>query len=133
MKKFWLPVFFLVIAASLSLDCGSTFLGGSLSGRQLQSISIQATENGEEFEFTATGTFSAPPTKVTPLPVDWTLGLMAPPPATYNYTLTTQPYLFTCTTSGPVVVVAFAPPNPNAPNSGSTTSVVTGNTVINCP
>ncbi|MGO9084341.1 MAG: hypothetical protein ACLQBK_03875 [Candidatus Sulfotelmatobacter sp.] len=76
----------------------------------------------------ATGTFSAPPTTVTPLPVDWTVQLMAPPPPTYTYTLTTQPYVVNCTTVGPEYgpVVAFAPPDPNAPTSGTSKIVVTG-------
>ncbi len=75
----------------------------------------------------ATGTFSAAPITVTPLPVDWTNGLMAPPPPTYSYTLTAQPYVVNCTTVGPeaLPVVAFAPPDPNAPVSGTSKTVVT--------
>jgi hypothetical protein len=77
----------LFLLASVILACGS---GNS---RQLQSISISRTLNGEQIQFVATGTFSAPPTTVTPLPVDWTIGLMAPPPPEYTYTLTTQPFV----------------------------------------
>jgi hypothetical protein len=130
MKQFWASSL-LLVAACITLGCG----GGSL-GRQLQSITITqtATSNGEELQFVATGTFSAPPTTVTPLSVDWTIGLMAPPPLTYTYRLTTQPYVFNCTTVGPeaLPVVAFAPPDPNAPSSGITKTVVTQATTPTC-
>jgi len=113
----------LLVAASFTLSCGNG------SGRHLQSITLTQTaiNDGQEDQFVATGTFSAPPTTVTPLPVDWTNGLMAPPPPTYIYTLTTQPYVVNCTTVGPeaLAVVAFAPPDPNAPTSGTSKIVVT--------
>ena len=113
----------LLLTSSVTLSCG---IG---SGRKLQSITLTQTviANGQEAQFVATGTFSAPPTTVTPLPVDWTVGLMAPPPAVFTYTLTTQPFVFNCTQVGPAVlpVVAFAPPDPKAPTSGTTKIVVT--------
>ena len=102
--------------------------GCGVSGRHLESITLTQTpiNNGEQVQFVATGTFSAPPTTVTPLPVDWTNGLMAPPPRIYSYTLTTQPYVVNCTGAGPEVLqaVAFAPPNPNAPTTGNSKTVV---------
>ena len=116
-------VLLLLVATSLTLSCGSS------TGRHLQSITLTQTtiNNGQGDQFVATGTFSAPPTTVTPLPVDWTNGLMAPPPLTYTYTLTTQPYVVNCTTVGPdaLPVVAFAPPDPSAPTSGTSKIVVT--------
>jgi hypothetical protein len=119
----------LLAVASLALGCGGP-------GRHLESITLTQTaiDNGQEVQFVATGTFSAPPTTVTPLPVDWTNGLMAPPPPTYNYTLTTQPYVVNCTVVGPEVptVVAFAPPEPNAPASGTSKFVVTAAGVPTC-
>jgi hypothetical protein len=112
----------LLSLSMLALSCGGT-------SRHLQSISISQTlsANGLSISFVATGTFSAPPTTVTSLPVDWTVQLMAPPPAEYIYTLTTQPFVFSCTTTGPEYgpVVAFAPPDPNAPISGTSKVVVT--------
>ena len=118
-------VLLLLVVASLALSCGS----GSGSGRQLQSITISQTaiNNGQADQFVATGTFSAPPTTVTPLPVNWTNGLMAPPPPIFTYTLTSQPYVVNCTVAGPeaLPVVAFAPPDPNAPTSGTSKIVVT--------
>jgi len=117
-----LSLLILLLAMAWFTSCGS-------SGRHLQSIALTQTaiNNGQEDQFVATGTFSAPPITVTPLPVDWTNGLMAPPPPTYTYTLTTQPYVVNCTTVGPeaVPVVAFAPPDPNAPMSGTSKIVVT--------
>jgi len=77
----------LVLAASLMSACG-----GDPSGRNLQSITIASTANGNQIQFVATGTFSAPPTTVTPLPVDWSNGYLSPPPpGDVQYTLTTQP------------------------------------------
>jgi hypothetical protein len=127
MNKPWTLSFF-TLAVSCTLACGS----GS-GGRQLQSITIAQTQSGAQVQFVATGTFSAPPTTVSPLPVDWTNQLMAPPPPTYSYTLSTAPYVYNCNSSGPAVVVAFAPPNPDAPSSGSASRVVQGAATFNCP
>jgi len=126
-----LPFLILVLAmAWLTLNCGSG------NGRQLQSITLTQTtiNNGQDVQFVATGTFSATPTTVTPLPVDWTNGLMAPPPQIYNYTLSTQPYVVNCTVLGPPApqVVAFAPPDPNAPTSGTSKTVVTAAAMAGC-
>ena len=121
----FLLAFFL---ASLSLSCGTG------THRYLESINIGSTANGQQISFVATGTFTAPPTTVTPLPVDWTLGLMAPPPPQYTYTLTTEPYVFNCASAGSenLPVVAFAPINPDAPNSGTTKTVVTAAAPVQC-
>jgi hypothetical protein len=110
MKSFWAPSL-LVLAASVTLSCGS---GNSNSGRQLQSITVVQVQNGSQFQFIATGTFSAPP-------------------PTYNYTLSTQPYVYNCDGSGLIQVVAFAPPNPDAPSSGSVSQVVQGVATFTCP
>jgi hypothetical protein len=123
-------VLLILVVTSLTLSCGSG------SGRHLQSITLTQTaiNNGQEDQFVATGTFSEPPTTVTPLPVDWTNGLMAPPPPTYIYTLTTQPFVVNCTVVGPEapLVVAFAPPDPNAPTSGTSKIVVTTTAMPAC-
>jgi len=127
MNRF-LALISLTLSASLILACGSG------TKRQLESITINSTANGHQIQFVATGTFSAPPTTVTPLPVDWTLGLMAPPPPQYTYTLTTQPYVYDCANAGLYVlpVVAFAPPDPNAPSSGTSKTVVSASAPIHC-
>jgi hypothetical protein len=128
LRKYLAPSL-LLIPVFATLSCGS----GS-NGRQLQSISISQTVVGSQIQFVATGTYSAPPTTVTPLPADWTLGLMAPPPQQYTYTLTTEPYVFNCSNAGlyALPVVAFAPTDANAPSSGTTKTVVTASMAINC-
>ncbi|MGP0019312.1 MAG: hypothetical protein ACLPHP_12135 [Candidatus Sulfotelmatobacter sp.] len=119
-------LFLLLILASLTLSCGSG------SGRQLQSITITQTTNGQQIEFVATGHFSSPPTSVTGIPVEWSVQLMAPPPP--QYALTTQPFMFECPASGLDPIVAYAPPDANAPLSGSWSRyMVQGGTTPICP
>lgn len=91
-----------------------TLAFGSSGNRQLQAISIHSAVNGSHIQFSATGTFSASPITVNPLPVSWSY---APPPP--RYTLSTQPFLFDCEhpeSHGPIV--AMAPADPDAPSSG---------------
>jgi hypothetical protein len=116
-----------LLLAGLTFSCGM--------GRKLETISISQTMNGEQITFVASGTFTSAPTTVTPLAVQWTVGLMAPPPPTYSYTLTSQPYVFNCTgVSGPQLPVgAYAPIDPNAPASGSTKFPVIAYASVNCP
>jgi hypothetical protein len=117
----------LLFVALLADGCGS----GSSSNRQLQSISITGTAVGSEFSFIATGTFSAPPTQVTPLPVSWSLA-----ETTTGYTLTTQPFVVPCNTMGPAPlgpVTAMAPADPHAPSRGpimGTQMVVTTTSIV---
>jgi hypothetical protein len=115
----------------LILACGSST---SSSNRQLQSITINEVANGQQVQFTATGTFSAPPTTVSPLPVSWSLDL---PPR--EYTLTTEPYTFLqCESAGPyfLPIVAVAPVDPNAPSTGSiypVKNMIMQSAQITCP
>ena len=124
MNRFW--SFLLLPVASLTLACGSG------SNRQLQSIAIASVTNGQQIQFVATGTFSASPTMVTPLPVFWSY---APPPG--QYTLTTQPFTFQCDFEGvyPSPLIAWAPPDPNAPSSGSLSAntMIRTSAQITCP
>jgi hypothetical protein len=133
MNRFW-ALIVLLSTASLTLACGSS---SNNSGRQLQSISINSTVVGQQVQFTATGTFSAPPTTVSPLPVsDWGIGPFAPPPENVQYTLTTQPFVFDCTGSGPYLPVStLAPSDPNAPTNGSLpfSKMITAAAAIPCP
>ena len=122
--------FSLLIVTLFTFSCGS-----SSSGRRLQSISVSQTVNGQQIQFVATGTFSAPPTTVTPLPVDWMLEIPAPPPKEWTYTLTNEPYVYDCANMNPVnpgQVTAIAPVDPNAPAQGTTTKVVTGSVALSC-
>lgn len=108
-----------------------TFACGSGTTRQLQSIAITQTANGEQIEFVATGKFSSSPATVTPIPVEWSVQLLAPPPQ--QYMLTTQPFLFKCTASGPFPTVAYAPSDANASASGSWSGMVQASNIILCP
>lgn len=129
MNRF-LAFILLLFVTSLALSCGSSGTGGT-SGRELQSITISQTSNGNQIQFVATGTFSGPIT-VTPLPVQWTFALGMPP---YPYTLTAEPYVYGCTDPNPTnsgVILAYAPKGPNAPLSGSATNVVTASAALSC-
>jgi hypothetical protein len=123
-------VLLILVATVLTLSCGS-------GGRQLQSITISQTVNGQQIQFTATGTFSAAPITVSPLPVTWGVGPFAPPPpGNLGYQLSTQPFQFDCTVSGPSLpVLAWAPPDPNAPSSGSWPfkQMITSSAAVSCP
>jgi hypothetical protein len=102
------PLIPVLAFACFALSCGSS--------RQLQSITISQTTSGTQTSFVATGTFSAPPTTVTPLPVSWYVGVVGA-----QYTLTTQPFSATndCLDPAVTLLVAIAPADPNAPSSGS--------------
>ena len=120
--------FFLLLCTLLTLSCGS-------SGRHLQSISITQSVSGQQIQFVASGTYSAAPTTVSPLPVDWILGLPAPPPTRWTYTLSNQPYAYDCSNLNPLrpgSVTAVAPTDPNAPASGTTTNVVMASLPFSC-
>jgi hypothetical protein len=96
------------------------FALGCRSSRRLESITISQTTSATQSTFVATGTFSASPTTVTPLPVSWNVGDVAA-----QYTLTTQPFSSSnvCPpVDNPVadgVLIAVAPADANAPSSGS--------------
>jgi hypothetical protein len=65
-----LCIVLLGLAASLTLSCGSNPFGGP--GRQILSLSVNPpTAEGPQAQFTATGTYTAPPVSVTPLPATW--------------------------------------------------------------
>jgi hypothetical protein len=130
MSKFCALVSLLIVAFFL-LACGS-----SNQQRQLQSVSVKAAVSGMQVQFIATGSFSAAPMTVTPLPVDWSGGYLSPPVSPVTYSLSTQPYDFECTTSGEIVqVTAMAPSNPSAATSGSLpwSEMVMGHAAATCP
>jgi hypothetical protein len=110
MKKSSAPLFALStwLLLSATLGCGS-------SNRQLQSIATNS-QGMTQFPLTATGTFSASPTTVSPLPVAWfQVGQTLLPPFTYK--LTSQPLVTGCPTLA--AVIAIAPTNPKAPSTGT--------------
>lgn len=114
----WLLSFSLCVIVS----CGTN--------RKLQSISISSTGNGSQITFQATGTFNASPTTVTPLPVSW---IVQDP--TDGYSLSTQPFVYVCGTTGSRSISATAPANPDAPTVGliSSTPMVSASAPIPCP
>jgi hypothetical protein len=121
-------VLLLLVVASLALSCGTG------SGRQLQSITITQAANGQQIDFVATGHFSSPPITVTPIPVEWSIQLMAPPPP--QYSLTTQPFMLGCpSSSGLYPIVAYAPSDANAPLNGSwsTNMISSAGATVTCP
>jgi hypothetical protein len=58
----------LLLVTSMTLACGS-------SNRQLQSIDMSQTANGQQIEFVAAGNFSSSPTSVPSIPVEWSVQL----------------------------------------------------------
>jgi hypothetical protein len=75
-----------------------------------------------------TGSFAynASPTAVDPLPVSW---YVVPQATAAVYTLTSQPFDIACQTGSSVI--ALAPTDPNAPNSGTIPSQVFQDLIIN--
>jgi hypothetical protein len=123
MTKTWAPMigtlcFSLLLSATLG--CGSSGSGN----RQLQSIAVNGT-GMIQLQFTATGTFSASPTTVSPLPVSWYV--VNPTPDGEAYALTSQPFQSMCQNA---TLVAVAPADPKAPASGTIPSQVFQDLVI---
>jgi hypothetical protein len=113
-----------LVSVLLMLGCGGA------SGRQLQSITANAT-GMTQIQITATGAFSASPTNVSPLPVAWYVPVAIDPPGgPVAYTLSSQPYSIPCQNAG-ADVVAIAPMNPNAPKTGTIPEQVWIDLVIN--
>jgi hypothetical protein len=123
MNRFWTLILILCVT-SLTLACGS-------SNRQLQSITIDEVANGQQIQFTATGTFSASPTTVSPLPVSWSFAPAArvhPDDPAFHFPVRGYgPY--------PSPLIALAPAGANASSSGSvsSTKMISGSMSITCP
>ncbi len=98
--------------------------GGS-ANRQLASISISPATGSGAASYTATGTFTASPVTVTPLPVSWFImgpGIDPPGP---GYNISSGKYAPTrCIQVQGIqpatyTVIGLAPANPAAPGTGS--------------
>jgi hypothetical protein len=127
----------LLLVAVLTLSCG----GGNNQNRMLELISVSPTvanaQNGQA-QFVATGTFSAPPVTVNPLPVNW-IG----PPLPLNLAVCAPDFcpginsqgLATCglSFSGTVTITASAPRDPKLPLYTQNVPMVTGTATLNCP
>lgn len=117
----------LLLAAFLTGSCGS---GNPNSNRQLLKISVAPNPDLiAPTSYIATGTYSAPPITVAPLPVFW---YSIDPPD--GYQLTPTPYV-ACNLPHGSTVTAIAPVNPNAPTSGpiGSTPMVQGSATLSCP
>jgi hypothetical protein len=122
MTKCWAPILAslsTLLLLSATLGCGS---GGS--SRQLQSIAVNGT-GMIQLQFTATGTFNASPTAVSPLPVSWYV--VNPTPDGEAYALTSQPFQSMCQNA---TLIAVAPADPKAPATGTIPSQVFQDLVI---
>jgi len=118
----------LLLAALFSLSCGAS------SGRMLESISVSPQAGHGQVQFVATGTFTAPPVKVTPLAVNWTLPAQ-PLCAGCGAGLTPQG-LATCPILPPnvnVPVTASAPVDPKLPLNSQSVPTVSGTATLVCP
>jgi hypothetical protein len=115
----FLSIAFLAVAASITLACGA-----ASSQRQAQALTVSpASADAQDYPngqvpFTATGTFSLPPTPVSPLQANWS----AAAEQDGNYTPTTAVSINSkgvaqCTSgaSGVYAIGAWVPKNPNPP------------------
>jgi hypothetical protein len=127
------PALAVLLAALFMFSCG----GGS--NRVLESISVSPQAGNGQAQFAATGTFSAPPVKVTPLPVNWTLAPQPMSPQSCTppgcaFPAITSLGLATCG-SGPIngTVTAEAPADPKLSLNSTGVPVVSGTAVLVCP
>jgi hypothetical protein len=112
----------LILAIGALSGCGG-------SNRQLQSLSVSpanATAQGGQAQFTATGQFSSMPMSVSPASVSWWRSppIIDPPSNMFGLALTGQPFTAQCSGfSGPITVTALAPMDPGNlnPSISSTT------------
>lgn len=124
------PGALLLVAAALVSGCSAG------SNRQLQSITITPnTASGAPVTYTATGTFNAAPDSVSPLPVSWFIMGPAVDPPGPGYSLVPKSYVaWRCSQANPATltytVIAVAPADPSAPDSGSMPTQVFEDLVI---
>jgi len=122
----------LVLATAIALACAEN--------RTLQSIAVSpatADANGNPVQFTATGTYNAPPVKVTPQPATW--GACYQNASTTDVTVTSSG-LAQCAAgaSGAYIVFAYdfvgqvCPASTNACGGGGGCQV-TGTAQLTCP
>lgn len=128
----------LAVTAVIALSCG-----GTNSNRILQSIAISPSsvtaQNGHA-QFVTTGTFSASPVTVTPLPVNWSGPAL---PMSSNPVACTpndcpgidSQGLATCgqTWTGSFTITASAPRDPKLPLSTQNVPMVTATATLTCP
>jgi hypothetical protein len=127
----------LAVLAIVVLSCGTTN-----SNRMLNAISISpavAQAQSGQAQFVATGTFSASPMTVTPLPVNW-----GGPPLPLSDASACIPSgcpgidsqgMATCdqTWTGTVTITASAPRDPKLPLYTQNVPMVSATATLNCP
>jgi hypothetical protein len=129
----------LLLTAAAMVSCGGS---SSPSGRVLLSISVSpgtanVTNAGVPVQFVATGTFSAAPYTVSPLPVEWQGNWSALPnycvgDACVGISPTTG--LALCGgTPRDVTILASAPSNPDLPLGTKDVPLVSGTAKLSCP
>jgi hypothetical protein len=120
----------LVTVLLAAVAFGGLGCGGS---RQMQSIAISpatmTAATGASAQFAASAQFNMSPMTVNPASVDWTIvgpGFDPPPPGNSSYSLSNKPFNIPCigSSGSNYVVIAFAPVDPNAAQSGSMPSKV---------
>jgi hypothetical protein len=129
----------LFLVATVTLSCGKTLFEGSIPNRTLQAISLTpsiATVAADgQVQFVATGTFSAPPMTVTPLPVNWTGSWPTVPLwCTSNGCAGMNSNgMAVCFGDSPgVTITASAPSNPELPLDTPNVPMVSGTATLSC-
>jgi hypothetical protein len=107
---------FALLAISCAAGCGDS--------RQLEAITVSpasaTTTVPGQVTFTATGQFNKAPMSVTPARVSWIeFGPGIDQTGSSSYTLTDQPVTAVCFFPGTFTVVAYAPMDPSAPDTGT--------------
>ena len=105
-------------------------ISGCGSDRQLESISVTPSsvanvKAASQVTFTAAGQFNMSPMTANPARVSWrAVGPAIDPAGMNSYSLTDQPFTFTCPAPGMFTVTAYAPTDPNTAADGSVPSQV---------
>ncbi|HEX7285835.1 MAG TPA: hypothetical protein VF532_06605 [Candidatus Angelobacter sp.] len=113
------------IPVALSLLCALLLPGCGGQDRTLQSMTVDggsttAVPRNAQVTFTASGQFDMAPMNVNPVAASWAeFGPGIDPVGGTAYSLSTQPFIFTCFLPGTFTVVAFAPADPKAAATGT--------------
>ena len=114
----------ILVYATLALFAAFA-ISGCGSGRRLESISVTPSSAANvkvatQAAFTAAGQFNMSPMTANPVRVSWrATGPGIHPSGVNSYSLTDQPFMFTCFVPGTFTLIAYAPTNPNAATDGT--------------
>lgn len=128
------PVLFTLAVSLMLISCGTS------SNRVLESISVSPQIGSGQVQYVATGTFSAPPLTITPLPVNWCIKLaplaspgVCGPPGSINPGVTSQGFATCGASTLGATVTALAPADPKLPLNAQAVPMVSGSAVLDCP